>query len=282
MNARICYLGDDHLAGAAAYLAGIMSHFGLAYDYVPSDESPPAVVRHGALCPLRGQRLPGGRGSRRPTWPTSAECVTAGSGLLMLGGWESFFGRLGEYHQSPLAEVLPVGCWPSDDRRNCAQPCLVRQGRRASDPRRAALGDAARHRRVQCRHAETRRGDALTARAVLGRVGRRRVVRVHRGRANRRCLVVGTHGQRPHRRPGHRRGPALGRRLGRLGRSANRPGSGRRVRSRSATGTPSSSATSWSGRDGWREIRLAIGCQPSAFSMSRRQRESWRCRLADR
>ena len=43
----------------------------------------------------------------------------------MLGGWESFFGRAGEYHQSPLAEVLPVVMQSADDRHNCAQPCLI-------------------------------------------------------------------------------------------------------------------------------------------------------------
>ncbi len=37
MPGKICYLGDDHLQGAAAYLAGIMLHHGLAFDYVPSD-----------------------------------------------------------------------------------------------------------------------------------------------------------------------------------------------------------------------------------------------------
>ena len=36
------------------------------------------------------------------------DCVRGGSGLLMIGGWESFHGRLGEYQGSPLAEVLPV------------------------------------------------------------------------------------------------------------------------------------------------------------------------------
>ncbi len=54
-----------------------------------------------------------------------AECVQLGSGLLMLGGWESFFGQSGQYHESPLAQVLPVTMRAADDRRNCAQPCLL-------------------------------------------------------------------------------------------------------------------------------------------------------------
>ena len=39
MPAKICYLGDDNLQGAAAYLGGIMLHFGLEFDYVPSTEA---------------------------------------------------------------------------------------------------------------------------------------------------------------------------------------------------------------------------------------------------
>jgi uncharacterized membrane protein len=44
----------------------------------------------------------------------------------MLGGWESYFGRLGEYHNSPLAEILPVEMSDSDDRRNYWSPVLLR------------------------------------------------------------------------------------------------------------------------------------------------------------
>ena len=90
-------------------------------------QSPPAAFAARALCALRGERLSGRAGlARRPwrTWPTASQ---QGAGLVMFGGWESFFGRLGEYHQSPLADVLPVVMRASDDRRNCAQPCLVEQ-----------------------------------------------------------------------------------------------------------------------------------------------------------
>ncbi|MGA2257722.1 MAG: glutamine amidotransferase, partial [Thermoguttaceae bacterium] len=48
-----------------------------------------------------------------------------GAGLVMLGGWESFHGLLGEYDESPLAAVLPVLMQSCDDRRNFAQPCLI-------------------------------------------------------------------------------------------------------------------------------------------------------------
>jgi uncharacterized membrane protein len=123
---QVCYLGDDHLAGAAAYLAGIMSHFGLTYDFVPSAESPPASFGESRYALYVISDYPAMRFAPEDMVHIR-DCVAAGSGLLMIGGWDSFFGRAGEYHQSPLAEVLPVAMMTADDRRNCAQPCLVQK-----------------------------------------------------------------------------------------------------------------------------------------------------------
>ena len=145
---KICYLGDDHLQGAAAYLAGILLHHGLAFDYVPSGESPPRGFRLDALRGLRDQRLPG-RAIGRCGHDNMAARVEQGAGLVMLGGWESFHGRLGEYHQSPLAAVLPVTMQSCDDRRNFAQPCLIEKVRRTRNPGRASLGPAPGDRRHQ-------------------------------------------------------------------------------------------------------------------------------------
>lgn len=126
MIERVCYLGDDDLGGAAIYLAGIMTHFGIAFDHVPSTTSPPAdfvsrqyrlyvVSDYPAACFEPGQMK------------HVARCVEQGSGLVMLGGWESFFGRKGEFHRSPLAAVLPVEMAAADDRQNRAQPCLIKK-----------------------------------------------------------------------------------------------------------------------------------------------------------
>jgi phosphoglycolate phosphatase-like HAD superfamily hydrolase len=38
METRILYAGDTRLDGAAAYLAGVLTHAGLLFDYVASDE----------------------------------------------------------------------------------------------------------------------------------------------------------------------------------------------------------------------------------------------------
>jgi uncharacterized membrane protein len=124
MLAQICYLGDDHLNGAAAYLAGIMLHYGLAFDHVSSDQAPPATFCQQAYALYVVSDYPTARFGTAAMHYV-AEQVEHGSGLVMLGGWESYFGRLGEYHNSPLADVLPVVMQSCDDRRNYAQPCLV-------------------------------------------------------------------------------------------------------------------------------------------------------------
>ncbi len=124
METRICYLGDDTVQGAAGYLIGVMSRFGLAFDHVPSSESPDAKFASRQYALYVVSDYPSAR-FRAGEMEHIARCVENGSGLAMFGGWESFFGRLGEYHRSPLAEVLPVVMLDRDDRRNSAQPCLV-------------------------------------------------------------------------------------------------------------------------------------------------------------
>ncbi len=96
----------------------------MAFDYVPSAESPPPEF---AATPYAAYVISDYRASRLgETGMTHiAARVEQGAGLVMLGGWESFHGRLGEYHRSPLAAVLPVTMQACDDRRNFAQPCLT-------------------------------------------------------------------------------------------------------------------------------------------------------------
>lgn len=126
MAGKICYLGDGSLSGAASYLAGILLHEGLAFDYVSSGESPPASFSSSDYALYIISDYPAARFGATAMTHVAAR-VQRGAGLLMLGGWESFFGQLGEYHASPLADVLPVVMQQADDRRNCWQPCLIRK-----------------------------------------------------------------------------------------------------------------------------------------------------------
>ncbi len=125
MAGRVCYLGDDDLPLAAVYLAGIMTHYGLAYDYVPSGRAPTDALQRGPHDLYVLSDYPAAR-FRPGELELVAQRVRSGAGLAMFGGWESYHGRLGEYHRTALADVLPVRMGSSDDRRNCAQPCLVK------------------------------------------------------------------------------------------------------------------------------------------------------------
>lgn len=118
------YLGDDNIDGAAGYLCGIMQQYDIPYERVDSDRNPPddfCSTWYDAyiLSDYRKERFrPGELEHLR-------DAVRQGSGLIMFGGWSSYHGRLGEYHDSVLSEVLPVEMLDRDDRRNFAQPVMV-------------------------------------------------------------------------------------------------------------------------------------------------------------
>ncbi|MFI4910678.1 MAG: glutamine amidotransferase [Sedimentisphaeraceae bacterium JB056] len=122
--AKILYIGDTALDNAACYLAGVMTHFGIDYDYIANGQKcgldevskgydafvisdyPAEEFEHGTLEKIK-------------------EMVAQGTGLFMPGGWDSYVGLCGHYNRSPLAEVLPVKMKDSDDRVNSYNPCLV-------------------------------------------------------------------------------------------------------------------------------------------------------------
>jgi Putative glutamine amidotransferase len=124
MTKKICYLGDDDLSMAAVYLAGIMTHYGLPFDYIRSDQSPDESFTSTdyALYVLSDYPVANWKPGQLDHL---AMAVRGGAGLAMFGGWESYHGLLGEYHKTVLADLLPVVMADTDDRRNFAQPCLV-------------------------------------------------------------------------------------------------------------------------------------------------------------
>ena len=121
---KICYLGDDSVLGAAAYLSGIMAHFGIEFDRVNSDQKPGADFLETQYAVYVLSDYPA-KNLSDADFAHLEKCVKNGSGLVMFGGWESYFGRLGEYHTTVLKEILPVEMLDADDRRNYAQPVLV-------------------------------------------------------------------------------------------------------------------------------------------------------------
>jgi hypothetical protein len=125
ISQRVLYCGDTSLGSAAAYLAGLLTHWNIDFDYVSSDRdlpddaiaSAPRLIifsDYPAACVSESQH------SR------IMDLVAHGAGLLMIGGWESFHGLGGDWDTTPLADILPVAISSSDDRTNCDCPVLVR------------------------------------------------------------------------------------------------------------------------------------------------------------
>ncbi|MCE5272636.1 glutamine amidotransferase [bacterium] len=116
----VLYMGDDSLKGAAAYLGGVMTHAGIAFDYVPSSVQAPleAYQRESGLFIISDYPASNLDMARQKAL---AESVGRGASLLMIGGWESFHGLAGEYNQGPVCDILPVIPLQSDDRVNYCQ-----------------------------------------------------------------------------------------------------------------------------------------------------------------
>ncbi|MFW6146113.1 MAG: glutamine amidotransferase [Planctomycetota bacterium] len=120
----ILYAGDTTLTTAASYLAGVVTHAELGFDYLAGDEPIASRLADRAYGLYILSDYP--VNNIRPTDAEAiAEAVAAGAGLLMIGGWESFHGLGGDYHRSRLADVLPVTMLDEDDRVNSATPCVI-------------------------------------------------------------------------------------------------------------------------------------------------------------
>ncbi|MBN1943439.1 MAG: hypothetical protein JW849_09130 [Phycisphaerae bacterium] len=120
----ILYAGDTSLRTAGTYLAGILAHAGLAFEYLPSDQPIAPALRCGSR-PLYIISDYPVKNWTDPDFQAVAAAVSDGAGLLMIGGWESFHGLEGEYHNSPLAEILPVTMEDHDDRVQSRRPWLI-------------------------------------------------------------------------------------------------------------------------------------------------------------
>ena len=124
MPAPILYCGDTNLDGAASYLAGMMTHFGWAFDYVPSHVpmTRELIERPHSLLILSD--YPASQFDDE-LQEIALKQVESGMGLLMIGGWESFHGSGGDWDVAPLARALPVEMSRNDDRVNFSQPALL-------------------------------------------------------------------------------------------------------------------------------------------------------------
>jgi uncharacterized membrane protein len=119
----IIYCGDGIKEGSAGYLSSIIQNAGLPYEHIPSNSELSEENLAQCSCLILSD-FPHNNISTNIE-ESIIEKVKDGMGFLMIGGWESFHGKLGEYHQSKLNEILAVECLDSDDRINFSQPCLM-------------------------------------------------------------------------------------------------------------------------------------------------------------
>jgi uncharacterized membrane protein len=114
---EVLYCGDGTLESGASYLGGIMAVAGIAFDYVPMNAIFPEALLEQDYALIILSDYPSGN------FPPGlmeriARKVEQGTSLLMVGGWESFHGLIGNYQDTTLASVLPVECLAGDDRLN--------------------------------------------------------------------------------------------------------------------------------------------------------------------
>ena len=117
----VLYMGDTALAGPASYLAGLMTAWGMPFEYVPSDRRLGLAQAQAPRKLFIFSDYPAGMLDS-----TLAEIIVGqvhgGAGLLMIGGWESYCGKGGNWAGTMIAEALPVEIGREDDRVNCDQP----------------------------------------------------------------------------------------------------------------------------------------------------------------
>ncbi len=123
---KILYLGDTHLMDAAAYLAGLMQHWGWDFDYLPSDAQPANNQWQTEYGLILLSDYPA-TNLKTSDHEAILSQVAGGAGLLMIGGWESFHGQGGNWDGTPIGNALPVEIANHDDRRNCDRPVLLRR-----------------------------------------------------------------------------------------------------------------------------------------------------------
>jgi uncharacterized membrane protein len=124
MNNCVLYLGDTNLETVASYLAGVMSYFGIEFDYLASDERFGSSLLNKEYKAMIISDYPAVNFSKAQIHKI-VDKVKNGMGLLMIGGWESFSGLSGGYNNTLFAEILPVKMLEGDDRINTYSVCVI-------------------------------------------------------------------------------------------------------------------------------------------------------------
>lgn len=126
MPGSILYCGDTDLTSAAGYLAGLMTSWGWNFVYVPSNE---VLTEQRLAIPYSLIILSDYPAAMMPLTLQEkvVDQVEAGTGLLMIGGWESFHGFGGNWNDTLIGDALPVTIANEDDRINFDQGAYLRE-----------------------------------------------------------------------------------------------------------------------------------------------------------
>jgi uncharacterized membrane protein len=119
----ILYCGDTNQNSAAAYLIGILQNAQKEFQYINSATAMNEENLNNCQCLILSDYP--SQNISEVVEEKIIEKVKSGMGFLMIGGWESFHGKNGEYNRRKLSEIIPVECLNEDDRRNFSQPCLL-------------------------------------------------------------------------------------------------------------------------------------------------------------
>lgn len=124
MSMHVLFLGENGLEGSARYLASVLQWAGISYDYVP-DGHPisPALQKKKFDAVILSDYRHSNFSKSQEAW--LVQIVQNGAGLLMIGGWASFTGHVGQYSGSRIEELLPVRCLTTDDRIQEASGAVV-------------------------------------------------------------------------------------------------------------------------------------------------------------
>jgi uncharacterized membrane protein len=124
MPGRALYLGDDDLGVAASYLAGLLHREGFKVDHVDTRTPAAAEAFQAPLDLVIVSDYPG-RLLSDVAQQALAAAVRRGTGLLTIGGWESYSGVGGDWNKTLLADLLPVEMLGADDRVHVDGPCFA-------------------------------------------------------------------------------------------------------------------------------------------------------------
>ena len=105
MANSILYLGDTHLHDAAAYLAGLMHGWGWQFDYVPSHEPTPVEMFDSPRALVIISDYPAARMDATDPATVTQTSGRRSTGLIMIGGWESFHGLGGDWDGTLVGDV---------------------------------------------------------------------------------------------------------------------------------------------------------------------------------